>query len=95
MKRIYDIATFITTRLVMSYITFTFVLLEFWPSIRLYLHMYLCLHALAVVALIAVPRVIPKAKPGTTTQLTANGSIADVLRSASRPITNSVSNHHD
>ncbi|KRT85710.1 hypothetical protein AMK59_1035, partial [Oryctes borbonicus] len=36
-KMMYDISTFITTRLVMSYITFTFILLEFWPGIRLYL----------------------------------------------------------
>lgn len=57
--------------------------------------MYLCLHIVATVALFIVPRVIPKARPGATTQLTANGSIANVLRSASRPITNSVSNHHD
>ncbi|KAI4458112.1 hypothetical protein MML48_7g00007142 [Holotrichia oblita] len=95
MKRIYDVITFITTRFVMAYITYTFVLLEFWAGIRLYLHMYLCLHVLAMVALLIVPRVIPKANPGTTTHLTANGSIANVLRSASRPITNSVSNHHD
>ncbi|XP_025836112.1 lysophospholipid acyltransferase 1-like [Agrilus planipennis] len=37
LKLIYDIATCILTRLVMAYITFTFVLLDFWPSVRLYL----------------------------------------------------------
>lgn len=36
-KLLYDIITFVTTRLVMAYITFTFILLEFWPGIRLYL----------------------------------------------------------
>lgn len=94
LKFIYDVLTFMTTRFVMSYITFTFVLLEFWGGVRLYLHMYLCLHIVALIALFLVPRVVPKAKPGDSTQLTANGSIAHVLKQAS-PITNSVSNHHD
>lgn len=37
MKLMYDFATFLTTKFVMAYITFTFVLLEFWPGLRLYL----------------------------------------------------------
>lgn len=36
-KLIYDIITCITTRLVMAYVTFTFVLLEFTPGIRIYM----------------------------------------------------------
>ncbi|XP_017772737.1 PREDICTED: lysophospholipid acyltransferase 1 [Nicrophorus vespilloides] len=94
-KFIYDVITFVTTRFVMAYITFAFVLLEFWGGIRLYLHMYLCLHILALIALFIVPRVVPKVNPGlVSNHLTANGSIANVLKQAS-PITNSVSNHHD
>lgn len=34
-KRFYDFLTFLTTRIVMAYLTFSFVLLEFLPSIRL------------------------------------------------------------
>jgi len=37
LKAMYDLATMITTRLVMGYITFSFLLLEFWPSIHAYL----------------------------------------------------------
>lgn len=37
MKRFYDILTLVTTRLVMAYITFPFVLLEFGTSVRIYL----------------------------------------------------------
>ena len=34
-KGFYDLLTFITTRIVMGYLTFSFVLLEFWFSVRL------------------------------------------------------------
>ena len=34
-KLFYDALTFLTTRIVMGYLTFSFVLLEFWPSVRL------------------------------------------------------------
>lgn len=55
-KLIYDILTFITTRILMAYITFTFVLLEFMPSIRVYLHLYLLPHLLGLAAIILLPR---------------------------------------
>ncbi|KAH0949625.1 hypothetical protein HN011_006924 [Eciton burchellii] len=55
-KMSYDVLTFITTRLVMAYTAFTFVLLEFVPSIRLYLHLYLLPHLLCLVAILIVPR---------------------------------------
>lgn len=58
-KLFYDVITGLVTRLVMAYITFPFVLLELWPGIRLYLHMYLCLHILAFLGLFIVPHVIP------------------------------------
>ncbi|KAB0804736.1 hypothetical protein PPYR_01706 [Photinus pyralis] len=92
-KFIYDVITFLVTRLAMAYITFTFVVLEFWPSIRLYLHMYLCLHILALLALTLVPRLTSKTVPGISNSI-ANGSVAHALKHAS-PLTNSVSNHHD
>ncbi|KDR14745.1 hypothetical protein L798_11500, partial [Zootermopsis nevadensis] len=37
MKAMYDVATMLTTRVVMGYITFSFLLLEFWPSVNVYL----------------------------------------------------------
>lgn len=36
-KLFYDVLTGCLTRLAMAYTTFTFVLLELWPGIRLYL----------------------------------------------------------
>lgn len=67
--------------------------------------MYLCLHILAVLALILVPRLVPKIVRGVSSESSmingnlidrnrSNGSIANVLKRAT-PLTNSVSNHHD
>jgi hypothetical protein len=36
-KFFYDGVTFVVTRILMAYMVFTFVLLEFWPCIRLYM----------------------------------------------------------
>ncbi|KAK7867959.1 hypothetical protein R5R35_005301 [Gryllus longicercus] len=58
-KAVYDILTMLTTRVVMGYITFSFVILEFWPSVNLYLNMYLWLHVLAVLAMTVLPVLIP------------------------------------
>ncbi|KMQ93769.1 membrane-bound o-acyltransferase domain-containing protein 2 [Lasius niger] len=55
-KTFYDILTFITTRIVMAYMTFSFILLEFMPSIKVYLYLYLFPHLLGLVAIILPPR---------------------------------------
>ncbi|XP_075231677.1 lysophospholipid acyltransferase 6 isoform X2 [Lycorma delicatula] len=55
LKAFYDFVTMIVTRVVMTYITFSFVLLEFWPSMRLYTNMYFSLHLAAVFAIIVLP----------------------------------------
>lgn len=60
LKAFYDLLTFWTTRVTMAYITFSFILLEFWPSVRCYLTMYLYLHVMAVLALIGLPRLLPQ-----------------------------------
>lgn len=56
----------------------------------------MCLHLLAIFALIGVPRLFPRTIPGNTANNLAasSASIASVLKQAS-PLTNSVSNHHD
>ncbi|KAJ8946051.1 hypothetical protein NQ318_005529 [Aromia moschata] len=51
-KLLYDILTFIVTHFVIAYLTFPFVLLEFWASVRLYNKMFWCFHVLAGLALI-------------------------------------------
>ncbi|XP_049773734.1 lysophospholipid acyltransferase 6 isoform X1 [Schistocerca cancellata] len=61
-KTAYDVLTMLITRVIMGYITFSFILLEFWPSVRLYLHMYLWLHILGILALVVLPRLFPSSK---------------------------------
>lgn len=55
LKHLYDVATFCTTRVTMAYITFPFVLLEFWPSLRVFANMYFSFHVLSLLAAIALP----------------------------------------
>ncbi|XP_067631562.1 lysophospholipid acyltransferase 6 isoform X2 [Eurosta solidaginis] len=57
-RMFYDILTCLTTRLVMCYTTFPFVLLEFMGSIRLYLKFYLCLHIAALVTIFILPKFV-------------------------------------
>lgn len=59
LKAMYDLATMLTTRLVMGYITFSFLLLEFWPSVHVYLHLYMFLHVLGFLALLLLPALLP------------------------------------
>ncbi|CAK9809948.1 Lysophospholipid acyltransferase 6 [Anthophora quadrimaculata] len=58
-KFLYDTLTFIGTRILMAYITFSFVLLEFMPSITMYLYLYLFAHICGLVILMVAPR-LPK-----------------------------------
>ncbi|XP_018575439.1 lysophospholipid acyltransferase 1 [Anoplophora glabripennis] len=85
-KLLYDILTFIVTHFVLAYVTFPFVLLEFWASIRLYNKMFWCIHIFAVTALIFVPKFVQKP---TKAEYTQKSSIALALRKA-RPYSNSV-----
>ncbi|XP_037945541.1 lysophospholipid acyltransferase 1 [Teleopsis dalmanni] len=57
-RMFYDILTCLTTRLVMGYTTFPFVLLEFMGSINLYLKFYLCLHLVALSTMFILPTFI-------------------------------------
>ncbi|KAL7735979.1 hypothetical protein ACLKA6_002407 [Drosophila palustris] len=57
-RMFYDILTCITTRMVMGYTTFPFVLLEFMGSIKLYLRFYLCLHLISLVTIFILPKFI-------------------------------------
>ncbi|XP_075169138.1 lysophospholipid acyltransferase 6 [Haematobia irritans] len=57
-RMLYDVATCLTTRVVMGYTTFPFVLLEFMGSIKLYLKFYLCLHIVALTTIYVLPNFI-------------------------------------
>uniref|UniRef100_A0A1I8NUD6 Lysophospholipid acyltransferase 1 n=1 Tax=Stomoxys calcitrans TaxID=35570 RepID=A0A1I8NUD6_STOCA len=57
-RMLYDVATCLSTRVVMGYTTFPFVLLEFMGSIKLYLKFYLCLHIVALTTIYVLPKFI-------------------------------------
>ncbi|CAD1476916.1 unnamed protein product, partial [Heterotrigona itama] len=67
MKFLYDALTFTTTRLLMAYMTFSFILLEFMPSVTMYLYVYLFPHIIGLALLVIAPRLpkIPSHKEAT------------------------------
>lgn len=58
-KRVYDILTCLTTRVMVGYLTLPFVLLRFWPSIDVYKNQYFFLHILGILAIYVLPIVMP------------------------------------
>ncbi|KYM79294.1 Membrane-bound O-acyltransferase domain-containing protein 2 [Atta colombica] len=54
-KIFYDVLTFITTKILMAYMTFSFILLEFVPSIKVYLYLYLLPHLFGLIAILLSP----------------------------------------
>lgn len=75
----YDILTMLTTRVFMGYLTFPFVLLEFNPSVRLYLKVYMCLHLVGLITIYVLPRFIrgePKSEPIQKSTAQTNGTVA-------------------
>ncbi|KAI5713201.1 hypothetical protein M8J75_014468 [Diaphorina citri] len=71
LKFLYDVITFLTTRVSMAYVTFPFVMLECWPSLRIYANMYFIFHVLAVLAATVLPSVLPR--PRESKRPVANG----------------------
>lgn len=65
---VYDLITFAITRFVLAYVTFPFVLLEFWGSVLVYSKLYWVFHVLASLAIWVVPRAFPKLKSGEMPQ---------------------------
>ncbi|VEN51674.1 unnamed protein product [Callosobruchus maculatus] len=78
-KLLYDIITFAVTHFVLAYITFPFVLLEFWPCIVLYNRLYWCLHICAILALLLMPMFVPKSQHK---KLSSKSTITSALREA-------------
>lgn len=55
----YDLITFLATRVAIAYLTFPFVLLEFWPAVVVYRQLYFWLHITVIIAgvfLLALPK---------------------------------------
>ena len=82
-KFLYDALTFVATRILMAYITFSFILLEFMPSIRVYLYFYLIPHLVGLAIIVLAPRLprIPAHKQtadkesSNTSQELINGTV--------------------
>ncbi|XP_033330977.1 lysophospholipid acyltransferase 6 [Megalopta genalis] len=80
-KFLYDALTFTATRILMAYMTMSFILLEFTPSIRMYLYLYLIPHIVGLAIMFVAPR-LPKVpaqnksvdKGGNATQELINGT---------------------
>ncbi|XP_043266771.1 lysophospholipid acyltransferase 2 isoform X2 [Venturia canescens] len=66
-KFFYDVLTFIATRIIVAYITFSFVVLEFLPSIRVWLRLYLAPHLLGLAAIFVLPLLPLKKETKKTT----------------------------
>lgn len=58
LRDVYDVLTCLVTRVFMAYATFPFVFLQFAGMARLYLKLYMCLHVVAGVTLVVLPRVL-------------------------------------
>jgi len=53
----YDCITWLLTRVVVAYVSFTFVLLDFIPSVNVYRSLYFFLHVAALIGMFVLPRV--------------------------------------
>uniref|UniRef100_T1J3J3 Uncharacterized protein n=1 Tax=Strigamia maritima TaxID=126957 RepID=T1J3J3_STRMM len=58
-KRAYDVMTTVVTRLLISYLVFPFVILEFWSSIQVYKHLYFYGHIIMGFCIFILPYVLP------------------------------------
>ncbi|XP_023171468.2 lysophospholipid acyltransferase 1 isoform X2 [Drosophila hydei] len=88
-RMFYDILTCITTRIVMGYTTFPFVMLEFMGSIKLYLRFYLCLHLISLVTIFILPRFIrgeQRAQRSSGTDVTAGIAESEQKSFAGQPL---------
>ncbi|PVD32266.1 hypothetical protein C0Q70_07699 [Pomacea canaliculata] len=64
MKKLYDVGTFVFTRLVNAYITFNFLTLEFIPSLSIYLSLYCWLHLLGIAVVVYFTFISPSKPSG-------------------------------
>ncbi|RWS04110.1 lysophospholipid acyltransferase 2-like protein [Dinothrombium tinctorium] len=55
----YDIITCITTRVMMVYLVFPFVLLEFYASLKVYIRLYFYGHLFSLLAIFVLPKLLP------------------------------------
>jgi lysophospholipid acyltransferase 1/2 len=51
---LYDVLTFITTRVTIAYLTFPFVMLQFWHSIEVYGYLYYWMHIVTILTIVGL-----------------------------------------
>ncbi|XP_014283243.1 lysophospholipid acyltransferase 6 [Halyomorpha halys] len=73
MRKFYDVLTCLFTRILMTYLTFSFVLLEFWASIRIFWNMYCWLHILALFTIFVLPRFLGQSEAQLRNRLSKQG----------------------
>lgn len=71
---IYDVITFVITKVCMACCTFPFILLEFWPTIRIYRSMYFVIH-LGTIGFFFIPDLVPLHASMKTTTTTPPVSV--------------------
>uniref|UniRef100_A0A0R3RMS7 Dolichyl-P-Glc:Glc(2)Man(9)GlcNAc(2)-PP-dolichol alpha-1,2-glucosyltransferase n=1 Tax=Elaeophora elaphi TaxID=1147741 RepID=A0A0R3RMS7_9BILA len=59
LQHFYDLLTFATTKITLSYATYPFVMLHLGPGLYFYRQMYFCLHFTAFFAIFLLPRILP------------------------------------
>ncbi|CAH1154129.1 unnamed protein product [Phaedon cochleariae] len=79
-KLFYDIFTFAVTHLVLAYLTFPFVLLEFWSSVILFNQMFWCFHIASILMFLLMPKIIPESDQKN---LSSKSGIVFALKQAS------------
>ncbi|XP_076620237.1 lysophospholipid acyltransferase 6 [Colletes latitarsis] len=82
-KFLYDVISFIATRFLMAYITFSFVLLEFVPSIQMYLYLRMIPHLVGLAILVIAPR-LPKIPASTKVAEKESNSSQELINGTAR-----------
>ncbi|VBB34760.1 unnamed protein product [Acanthocheilonema viteae] len=63
LQRFYDILTLVMTKIALSYAAYPFVMMHLGPGLYFYSRLYFCLHIIASLALIVLPRMLsPQSK---------------------------------
>uniref|UniRef100_A0A1I7VTR4 MBOAT family protein n=2 Tax=Loa loa TaxID=7209 RepID=A0A1I7VTR4_LOALO len=64
LRRLYDLLTFVVTKIALSYASYPFVMLHLGPGLYFYRQMYFFLHFSALFAILLLPRILPpESKP--------------------------------
>ncbi|XP_057340051.1 lysophospholipid acyltransferase 6 isoform X1 [Microplitis mediator] len=91
MKFFYDVLTFTASRISMAYLAFSFVLLEFIPSVRVYTSMYLIPHLLALAAIYLLPLLPLRQSQNNLSEPSGNGHVINCITNHQPEVRNGTS----